>query len=214
MNAKSFSVLTTIFGLATSALIAPQGHSATQPPEPPPKPATGSGGDLFELSAGYAYLKLGSGADLDHLNGVDASVFVNVTRWLGCGTEFTAAFGSDDPRIRNVGPFNARLHMSDNRYVYLFGPRANFWLGNRVRVYGQLLAGGFHVDAEETSRFGFAKTSGDALAYSIGAGTDWRFTPHLYWRLLQTDYLHMNFKHQEDNWRFTTGLVFAFGGKK
>jgi hypothetical protein len=211
MKSHCFSALAAVLTLTISALTTPKGHCGVPPPSGnSPRPLTESGGEPFEVSLSYAYLHLGSGADLDHLHGVDTSAFANVTRFLGLGAEFTAAFGSDDVKGRFVRSF----HIDDNRYIYLFGPRLNLWPTDKIRIFGQLLAGGFHVDLKNTNGGFVQRFSGDAFAYSIGVGADWRFTPHWYWRVIQAEYVHMNFTHQEDNWKFSTGLVFAFGGRK
>ena len=166
---------------------------------------TESNNDLFEVSVGYNYIDL-NGADLDRLHGVNASAFVNITRIIGVGAEFIGGFGSDETA--------GNVNIDDHRYIYLFGPRLNFWPTPKVRVFGEALMGGVRAELEASNGFATQRITGDAFASVVGGGVDWRFAQHFYWRVLQADYLRMNFQGQENNLRLSTGLVFTFGGKK
>ena len=171
--------------------------------------AEGGGPSLFELGVGYDYIDL-SNAEVDHLHGADVSLFVNLTRWLALGGDFVAGWGNED-----VNSFFGNVDVSGERYIYVAGPRFSVWPTPTMRIFAQALAGGVHAEAEADFGGGFHRNaSADAFAAIVGGGVDWRFTRNFYWRIIEADYLHMNFTNEEDNLRLTTGLVFTFGGRR
>ncbi|MDQ2825262.1 MAG: hypothetical protein M3R29_07425 [Verrucomicrobiota bacterium] len=161
---------------------------------------------MVELGLGYDFIHLAGAAEADHLHGFDTSVFVNIASWFAVGGEFIAAFGN--------GPTRFGSDISESRYVYVLGPRLSIWTTPKVRVFVQALTGSAHAKLEAEGGFLRDTATADAFALSAGAGVDWRFSEHFYWRVIQADYLRMHFTGQEDNWRISTGIVFAFGGKR
>jgi len=59
----------------------------------------------------------------------------------------------------------------------------------------------------------FSRTArADGFATALGAGFDWRFTPHLSWRIVQADYLGTNLSSQwQSDFRASTSIVYSFG---
>src|SRR2546423_1390744 len=146
--------------------------------------------DLFEASLGFNYIYLDQAyPETKHLYGLDTSLFVNATSWLGVGGDFMANFGSHSVPVfvRNS------VDVDSQRYIYVFGPRVTVWRNPKFRVFAETLAGGVHAEAQVTAGTGFssrtASASADAFAMALGAGFDWRLTEHLSWRVMQADYL-------------------------
>src|SRR2546423_5635860 len=127
--------------------------------------------DLFEASLGFNYIYLDQAfPETRHLYGLDASLFVNATSWLGVGGDFMANFGS-----HTVPTFFGGVDVDSRRFVYVFGPRITLWRDPRFKVFVEALAGGVHAEAEITStRFSTrtASASADAFAAAVRAGFD------------------------------------------
>lgn len=193
--------------LAAGALRAekygPVGSSAPAQPEP----------DLFEVSLGFNYIYLEDQyPETRNLYGVDGSLFINATSWLGVGADFMANFGSHSvPTL-----FGRTVDVDSQRYVYVFGPRITVWRNPQFRVFLEGLGGGVHAEAQVTASNGFstrsASASADAFAMALGGGFDWRLTNHLSWRVVEADYLgtHLGSDWQ-NNFRASTAIVYTFG---
>ena len=191
---------------------------------PPPQP------DLFEVSLGFNYIYLDDQfPETKNLYGVEASAFINATSWLAAGGdgrlgpaptideliasgEFMADFGS-----HSIPAFFGRtIDVDSQRYVYVFGPRFTVWHNPRFRVFVEGLAGGVHAEAKFTlARFSSSisqTASADGFATVLGAGFDWRLTPHLSWRVVQADYLGTDLSSQwQSNFRASTSIAYSFG---
>lgn len=183
-------------------------------PVPPPASTTRSTNELLppapfcELALGYNYVHL-SDATAENLHGFHTSVFVNITSLLSIGGELILG-GTESEQI---GFYN----VSEGRFIYVFGPRVNFWPTNKISVFGQAMFGGVHATLIADSRFGnFSRTLTDeGSAAEIGAGADWWFGPHWAWRILEADYVPTHLGDQwQSNWRISTGIVYAFGRRK
>jgi hypothetical protein len=165
--------------------------------------------DLFEASAGFNYIYLNDQfPETTNLYGVDASLFVNATSWLGVGGDFMANFGS-----HSVGTFFGQsIDVDSQRYVYVFGPRVTVWRNPQFRVFLEGLAGGVHAEAQASLGTRSQSASDDGFAMAVGGGLDWRLTDHLSWRVLQADYLGTSLGSDwQNNFRASTGIVYSFG---
>jgi opacity protein-like surface antigen len=169
--------------------------------------------DLFEASVGFNYIYLDQAyPETKNLYGVNASIFVNATSWLGVGGEFMYGFGTHSITI----PFFSKADIDSQRYVYVFGPRITIWHNAQFRVFAEALAGGAQADAQISVQSPFSSitrsASDDSFATALGGGLDWRIANHLSWRILQADYLGTNFGNDwQDNFRASTGIVYSFG---
>ncbi|HEV2045007.1 MAG TPA: outer membrane beta-barrel protein [Chthoniobacterales bacterium] len=167
--------------------------------------------DLFEVSLGYNYIRVTNDVIKD-FHGFDLSAFVNVNSWLALGGEFMAGYSTNSARLNFFQTVD-----SEDRYIYVFGPRLSYWPTKKLRLFGEALAGAAHADADVSSNFGrFTQTaSADAFALALGGGTDWCFTRHWSWRILEANYLPTHFHNQwQDKWRLSTGIVYTFGGRE
>lgn len=174
-------------------------------PQPLPQPQP----DLFEASAGFNYIYLDrQSPETKNLYGVDASLFVNATSWLGVGADFMANFGDHSGRTF----IGQSISVDSQRCVYVFGPRVTIWRNPQVRVFLEGLAGGVHAEAQATIHGLSQSASADAFATALGGGFDWRLTDHLSWRILQADYLGTSLGSDwQNNFRASTGIVYSFG---
>lgn len=197
----------------------------------PTVPGTGVSVPTVEIFAGASFLRLDTNpASLaaaanqpvgtftvkqDYL-GWNGAVQLNATRWLGIvadasghyGTPFSAAASSG-----LTGFPKARLHN------FLFGPSFNF-RGERARPFVHALFGLNHVGVDASTALGIPGFTDNAFAMALGGGLDVRVSNHLAIRLGQADFLYTRHDttgfggtgHQ-NNFRYSGGLVFLFGGQ-
>jgi hypothetical protein len=153
-----------------------------------------------------------------NLNGFSASLFVNVTGLtpsfreleFSLGGEFSGEFGSKSQRIGTTS-VDTSLH----RFTYLFGPQFNLHLNDKVKVFVHPLFGGVHDTTRAT--FGTSRTdfSANAFAMAFGGGVDVKLNRHFAIRPIQFDYVPTHFGGEwQNNFRFSAGVVFKFGGKR
>ena len=195
---------------AQSAQSQPQRYQPAGLNAPPPQR------DLFEASLGFNYIYLDNAyPETRNLYGFEASLFVNATSWLAVGGEFMDDFGSHSiPYF-----FGRTLDIDSTRVVYVFGPRVTVWHNPKFRVFVEALGGGVHAEAKISTQspFAFSRTASrtaraDGFATALGAGFDWRFTPHLSWRIVQADYLGTDLSSQwQTDFRASTSIVYSFG---
>ena len=168
---------------------------------PPPQP------DLFEVSLGFDYLRATSAIAKNQYGG-DASLFGNLNSWLAVGAEFIGTYGSENHQYF----FRQSADFGESRFVYVAGPRVNVWQTDKWKVFVEALGGGAHGHVSALI-FGVDRSaSADGFASVIGAGAEWKFSPRLAWRIVETDYVTAHFNGEwEHDWRVSTGLSFFFG---
>jgi hypothetical protein len=172
--------------------------------------------ELVEVGVAYNYINVREN-DVKDLHGFDASLFVNLNRWLALGGDFIGGFGNNTSRDGS----NIETVKLD-RFAFMFGPRLNIRPKERVSIFGQALFGGVHdsIDVKVRGLNHFSsdtETSADAWAFDVSVGADWRLTNNLSWRIIQAGYLGVNFSSSsnndwQDNWRISSGVVWSFGG--
>ena len=182
-----------------------------------PRAASSTQPDLFEASLGFNYIYQDNAyPETRNLYGVDASLFLNATSWLGVGGDFMANFGSHSVPVL----FGNSADVDSQRYVYVFGPRFTVWQNPKFKVFAEALAGGVHANADFSLNRGpfvsaaTASASADGFAMALGGGFDWRITNHLSWRVVQGDYLGTHLGNDwQNNFRASTGIVYSFGSR-
>lgn len=95
-------------------------------------------------------------------------------------------------------------------FTYLFGPRVNFRRGG-LTPFAQVLFGGILASG------GIQMTGPvDHYAMTAGGGLDYKLSRFLAIRLAQAEYFMTTFpdglSNRQNNFRFSTGIVFRFGG--
>lgn len=187
-------------------------------PCPPPKPAINLLEDLpsykmepisapsgFDLAVNYSYTFAPEEA-ASHLNGINASLFFNLTPNIAVGGDFSVSFGSRS--------FSDGGDLSLQRSMFLFGPQYAVYLDRdtRSKVFLHALAG----VAVDSSRLSFADSSStfsaSALALAFGGGVDVQISRSVAVRAIQLDYIPTRFGESwQSNWRAMTGVVMQFG---
>jgi len=160
-------------------------------------------GNIF---IGYSYNRATATVDnATNLNGWNGSLEGKIFPFVGLVADFSGYYGSASvpascPAIIGGGPCLTNLDMSEHNF--LFGPRVSFSAG-RFRPFAHVLFGASHINVN-----GFGSDTSFGSAY--GGGLDYRVKGPLHWRF-QADYLQTRFFSQTQNdFRFSTGIVFHF----
>lgn len=140
-------------------------------------------GDKVELFGGYSYMHFDNSPSFS-TNGWELSGNYKFADWLGGMADFDGHYGS-----------GASIH------TFLFGPQVS-WPA-RVSPFAHLLIGGAHFSADGLSDSSFSM--------ALGGGIDSELVPHVYWRVIEGDYLQTHFfGTRQDNARLSTGIVIHF----
>jgi opacity protein-like surface antigen len=155
------------------------------------------------------------------LNGWTASGQYNLSRWFGVEANLSGTYGNITAKIAIPVPIPpVNLSTSDQHIYDLFGPVISH-RAHSYTVFAHGLLGSEHVGSgtlhgracsHRRPPPSFSETN---LAFALGGGLDFKVTRHLSVRAGQFDYQFVNSVgsgHQND-FRFSTGIVFGFGGK-
>jgi hypothetical protein len=144
--------------------------------------------DNSEFFGGYSYMRVDNSPSFN-VNGWELAGQYKFAPWLGAVADFDGHYGS---------PFGPSIDI----HTFLFGPQVS-WPG-RVSPFAHVLLGGAHASVTG----GGSDTS---FAVAIGGGIDYRLVDHIYWRVIQGDYLRSSlYGTTQDNGRLSTGIVFKF----
>jgi hypothetical protein len=184
----------------------------------PRLPAQDNTADLF---GGYTYAKANPESPLPKTNmhGWAGSAAAFPASWFGVGTEISAVFGDIAPPSGVSGP---GLHAKE--YTYLAGPQLRFVNLERVQSSFKLLLGGVfgqvRLDASTTAAAaqqlgaaGYSSFDQTKFAALFAVPVDVTITKLMAWRVEPGLYLTDFNRTKQSNFRFSTGLVFRFGGK-
>jgi len=160
-----------------------------------------------ELALTYTYLHANAPPDACgcfSMNGGAAEFAYPVKRSFSAVAEAGAVTAS------NVNSSGLDLTLSS----YLVGGRYSLRAA-RFTPYAQLLVGAAHASGSlAPGQFGLSST---AFAMAAGGGLDLNLHSHLALRVFQADYLLTLLPNQtndhQNNFRFSTGVVFHFGNK-
>jgi outer membrane protein OmpA-like peptidoglycan-associated protein/opacity protein-like surface antigen len=162
-----------------------------------------------ELFGGYSFLRISPGEGLKGGNlpgGWHASIAGNVNDWFGLAADFSGHYGSPDYGL-GFGGIKTRA------YPFTFGPRFSYRKNERFTPFAHAQFGGAHVNALGGG------VSQNAFAMNFGGGVDAKINDRFAFRIGQFDYLPTRFdgpvsgnKAWQHNFRFSTGIVFRFGG--
>jgi len=163
---------------------------------------------------------------MGYLHGGSTSVAYNFNRYVGLVADFG---GYDNSRLTLFSPTGSQTVDSNGRaYAYVFGPRFSYRRYERFTPFFQALFGGAHASSVTISGCTGDPSctplgSENAFATMLGTGFDIKISHHVALRLFEGDFLLTHFKDsssiggQEQGWqknaRFSTGIVFRFGGK-
>jgi hypothetical protein len=183
-------------------------------------PAAAQEAPKAELFGGYSYASFegGNGVDRLNLNGWNTSVAGNFNRWFGVVGDFSGQYGSQAGVDRNT-------------HSFLFGPRFFSRNNERMTPFVHALFGIARAHREGGS--GEPARTENAFSTAIGGGLDVKAGEAVAIRLVQADYFLTRFDEAsgivciqsnilpcpstrtgtQHNFRFSTGVVFRFGGR-
>ena len=182
-----------------------------------PEVAMGQRVQGIEIFGGYAYLRedlrstyspfyltptrFGSNFPL---NGWQASITENATDWLGITQEFGGFYGTQ------------RLQGLDNHlstFSILSGPRLSYPRLKGITPFAHAL---FGYDQATVSLPGSdLSVTSSSYAMALGGGLDVKVSRRLALRVFQADYyMTRDFGSTQNNFRFSAGVVFRFGGRR
>ena len=160
----------------------------------------------LEVYGGYDYVRFNINANVSgfppresvNLNGGGGQLEYNANNWLGMVGDLGGYYGS------TAGG-------RGGAFSYLLGPRLNL-RRERITPFAQVLVGGF-LSSSGIGRPGPENN----FAMSAGGGLDFKVSRLIAIRPVQAEYFMTaipdGLKDRQNNFRFSTGIVFRFGNK-
>jgi opacity protein-like surface antigen len=183
-----------------------------------------------EVFGGYSYGNFGptvSGAGRTNVNGWNASLGVNLSRWFGLVSDFSGHYGSFTASVSfppiPCTPIACAITTSetDKYHSFLFGPQFSLRAKKATPFVHALFGGTLLNQSGRTTillppppipppfTFNFS-TSSTHFAFAGGGGVDYELTEKFAWRI-QADYLEIGTRSRTlNNVRVSTGIVFHF----
>ena len=186
----------------------------------------------FEVAADYSFLRFSPNAQYTQghsLNGGGGAFVININEYLGLKADFqgyqSTTNGFTFPKLPNF-PNGAQGNASGDVFTYMFGPQI------KVRAHGlhpfaHVLFGAAHANVYANAYKAICqpvvgacatKTSpaDDAFAMAFGGGVDIPLNHTISFRPAEIDYLLTRFTNpfansNQNNFRYSAGLVFSFG---
>ena len=178
----------------------------------------------WELMGGYThYLAGGEFANLDSTgapignpgelpaDGFQIGLSRSIKSYFRVTGEFNGLWGKEIITVGHL-PYGGHYN-TGSEYMALFGPEATVRTLSRFDFFGHYLIGFSHGTDNQAPAV--ANNTFTTWVYAIGFGVDLKTHHRFAIRLGEADWVISHFPTQdfnaEDNWRFTTGLVFRFG---
>ena len=200
--------------------------AATPIPTPTPtaNPARGPQFPRFEFFGGGSYAEAGlfNAGHWAGLPGWDASLGLNLTRWLGIVVEGGEFFGTSKIPVAVPAPFptcppfcptsSPTFGATTREYNFLFGAQFSRRKYERWTPFGELLYGHQGTRGEASAQGQSFTEVGTGRALVAGAGLDRKINPRFALRF-KADYLQTGTafpllgKQKQDNFRFSVGVV-------
>jgi hypothetical protein len=149
--------------------------------------------------------------------GWNASAAVNANRWIGVVADFGGGYGSPTKTeifkpancVLCTGTVSATLH---NIHTFTAGPQVSIRHDN-LTVFAHALFGGAHTREDLVSIVTpSANISSTSFAMIAGGGVDVSLGSHRFALRFQPDDLMTRIlDRRQNNFRFSTGIVFRFG---
>jgi hypothetical protein len=155
-----------------------------------------------EAFGGYSYFR--ANPEGFNLNGWTGSITGNLTDWFGITGDLSGHYGR--PKFSGIIIQDHDI----NSHTFLFGPKMSL-RGGRMTPFTHFMVGVSRAGATIQGE----SFSDNALAAAIGGGLDFTITNLAAIRVLQMDYLMTRFEvdgagNRQNNFRFSTGIVFRF----
>ena len=174
-----------------------------------------------EIFGGYSFLRMDtatafgapSGYGDLNLHGWDANIAFNGNNWLGFVADFAGHYGTMDTSYDYGQPAGSLVSWADiSLYSIMLGPKVTLHRG-KVTPFLHGLFGYAHGKAKE---LGSSVTEND-FAMAFGGGLDINLSDRVAFRPAQVEYFTIKSARSgnfSDNFRYSAGLVFRFGGEK
>ena len=152
-----------------------------------------------------------------NVNGGSASFAYNFNKWFGMAADFGGG-GIATAHLSGLPD----VDVSSTLFTYLFGPRISYRGNKTFTPFFQVLVGGAHFTDISSHGVRVAKAE-NGFAMTAGGGLDWNLNNRWAIRLGQVEYLLTRFTDpfsitgasgNQNNIRFSTGVVVRFGSKK
>lgn len=155
-------------------------------------------GNIF---IGYSYFNADANAsNRSNLNGWNGSLEGKVFPFVGIVADIGGYYGThNNPTCAGLPCPN--IAGNSSVYTAMFGPRVSFSAG-RVRPFAHALVGVGHTKGDSASD--------TSLSNAFGGGIDFHLIPLLAWRFQGDELQTRFFSNTQNNFRFSTGLVFHF----
>jgi hypothetical protein len=186
-----------------------------------------------EVAADYSFVRFNPAQSYTNghsLNGGGGAIKINLTPFIGVLMDLQG-YGSNTSRFvippTTLFPGGASANIQGNMFTYLFGPQIKA-RSKKLQPFGQLLFGGAHSNVYGNAftaicqpivgGCSFSKApSGNAFAMAVGGGVDIPISHAISFRPVEIDYLLTRFTNQfnnnnQNNFRYSAGVVFSFGG--
>jgi len=125
--------------------------------------------------------------------------------------EINEVFGKEVLAVEHLPAGSS--YQTGNEFMALFGPEATVRTLKRFDFYAHYLIGVAHAVDNQTPAV--PNNTFTSWVEGIGVGADIKTGHRIAIRLIEMDWITSHFPKQdfdaEDNWRFTTGVVFRFG---
>ncbi len=190
---------------------------------------------LTELFAGYSFAQAGffNAGHWAQLDGWNASLSLNVARWLGLVVDGGQFFGESKipgavpaPFPSSLGPYcgggpTCTFNVDTREYNFLFGAQFPYRKHERWKPFGEVLVGhdGVRGIAKAQSPGGYLAEVSSGIALVAGAGADYKVNERFAVRI-KADYLQSRTsfssigKAKQDNLRLSVGVVIRSVRKK
>ena len=166
------------------------------------------------------------------LNGGGGALVYNVNQYLGLKMDLQG-YGSNTTSFvippNNIFPGGLSGRVHGNLFTYMFGPQIKV-RAHHFQPFGHLLFGGAHSNVYGNAfkqicqplpgACNFSKApTGNAFAMAFGGGVDIQINRTISFRPGEIDYLLTVFSNpftngNQNNFRYTAGINFTFGGTK
>ena len=187
----------------------------------------------FELAGDYSFVRFAPSSSYTQghsLNGGGGAFKVNINQYIGILMDLQG-YGSNKNDFtippNTLFPGGASGTASGNLFTYLFGPQVKI-RAHGVHPFVQLMFGGAHSNVYGNAFKQICQPlagacsakgapAGDAFAMAFGGGLDIPLGKRVEFRPAEVDYLLTRFTNQfsntnQNNFRYSAGFVFNFGG--
>jgi opacity protein-like surface antigen len=177
---------------------------------------------LIEVNGGYTYMRWQVPAFAQppsslNYNGFNVGAALNFTRWLALAVDLSGVYNTEGPSSGN-----ATQHI----YSYLAGPRI-YPVGHHKLspyIHGLIGVASYHLHVPDPDPTLVFNETDNNLSFDVGGGVDWKLSRHFAFRVGQVDYqqtralrndavLSGASPSNQNNFKFSTGLVIRFGEK-